>query len=106
MGAVGLGGLAFLLTAIVVEVQLQVLLNEWYRETWDLLGGAAGFSNLQTRRVGRTTTILATHFEILPNCFSANFSFGVIVLCGATLCFSLATGDDIFLFSILEKNRA
>ena len=39
------GGLAFLLTAIVVEVQLQVLLNEWYRETWDLLGGAAGFSN-------------------------------------------------------------
>ena len=37
------GGLAFLLTAIVVEVQLQVLLNEWYRETWDLLGGRGRF---------------------------------------------------------------
>ena len=100
------GGLAFLLTAIVVEVQLQVLLNEWYRETWDLLGGAAGFSNPKQEGLDGLRQFydnFATHFEILPNCFSANFSFGVIVLCGATLCFSLATGDDIFLFSILEK---
>ena len=51
------GGLALLLASIVAEVQMIVRLNDWYRETWDLLGEAAGFGEAQqsvdgVRRIG------------------------------------------------------
>ena len=39
------GGLFFLFATIIAEVQMQVKLNTWYRNTWDLLGAAAGFSD-------------------------------------------------------------
>ena len=32
-----------MLVSIVAEVRMLVFLNDWYRETWDLLGQAAGF---------------------------------------------------------------
>ena len=43
------GGMALLLVSIVAEVQMLVLINNWYRETWDLLGAAAGFGEAQER---------------------------------------------------------
>ncbi len=43
------GGLALLLASIVAEVQILVVLNSWYRETWDLLGAAAGFEKAEER---------------------------------------------------------
>lgn len=41
------GGMALLLASIYAQVQMVVLINNWYRETWDLLGAAAGFGEAQ-----------------------------------------------------------
>ncbi|WP_281646560.1 SbmA/BacA-like family transporter [Parendozoicomonas sp. Alg238-R29] len=40
------GGMTLLIALVVAEVYLLAQLNDWYRVIWDLLGGAAGLSDV------------------------------------------------------------